>query len=78
MDEPWIAVRDFTATESDDVAARRAARSLERMGLVRIFGGDGYRLLQVTPAPDMPCPHCGDKCSGLYESPSAEHLNLLR
>ena len=51
MDEPWLPVRDFVATESEDRAARRAARLLADKGLVRIFGGEDYRLLQVTPPP---------------------------
>jgi hypothetical protein len=75
MNEPWVPVQDFTVTDADDVAARRAARSLASKGLVQIFGGDGYRLVQVTPTPNVLCPMCGLKCSGPDEPNSAEHLD---
>ena len=76
-DVPSIRVgKKYTTTESENVAARRAARSLARKGLA--VGGrcPGSVLKQVQPVPDMTCPECGRKCSEITTiAPISEHLD---
>lgn len=60
---PRIKVARLTATTTENVAARRAARSLVGKGLA--VGGryPGSGLEQAEPPPDVVCPVCGLKCS---------------
>ena len=75
--EPNIRVHHFTTNESEDSAARRAARGLIKRGLARPcpINGQAYQLFRVIPPPDVACTECGRKCSELGTAlHNSEHL----
>lgn len=75
--EPYIRISDYTSSESEDSAARRAARGLVKRGLALPdpLNGLAYKLVAISPLPDISCPTCGRKCSDLWNAvTNSEHL----
>jgi hypothetical protein len=75
---PWIYTRSFAATDSEYSAIRRAARGLIANGWAHSFHGWAHSLIQVDPAPDIPCPQCGRKCSEVVQSDTARNTYAQR